>query len=167
MGRLAMAWIVGTLVLGTGCSGGEEGGQGGGLDSGGSSGSSGKGGSAGTAIILGGTSGGGGTSGSSTSGSSNGGSSPGGSGGLMPCTCENPSDGCARVAVRSGADVSNQPWTLWPDEADGRGTLIVSAYSSTGGSYFVWVGVPDADFSRLGNVYTVDLTCIQSGMQFF
>lgn len=46
------------------------------------------------------------------------------------CTCD-PSQGCILATITRQADDSMQPWVVWPSEADGTGTLIVSAIADT------------------------------------
>jgi hypothetical protein len=76
-------------------------------------------------------------------------------------------EGCVVVTVTRGSDVANQPWTLWPDMADGRGTLMVSAYPSTGGGgTTVFRAIMEADFTSASASYEVDLGCVPGGSPF-
>jgi hypothetical protein len=72
------------------------------------------------------------------------------------------SEGCLLVEVTRTADDSNMPWKVWPTEADGKGTLIVTAVeqSSGGAAREERKTVPDADFTSASASYTVDLGCL-------
>src|SRR5262245_2720666 len=70
-------------------------------------------------------------------GGSGGSGGQGGLGGMVviiPCSGCQPMEGCMSVTVTRSSDQVNQPWTVWPDEADGTGTLVVAAVDSTTGS---------------------------------
>ncbi len=43
------------------------------------------------------------------------------------CSSCDPAEACIEVNVTRAADDSMQPWVLWPTEADGVGTLVVTA----------------------------------------
>jgi hypothetical protein len=69
--------------------------------------------------------------------------------------------GCLEVQVTRVADESTMPWTLWPTEVDGVGTLVVGLKERNGGSG----GQPErrtvsaADFTDPSAFYTVDFGC--------
>ncbi len=73
------------------------------------------------------------------------------------CACAG-GQGCLAILVMRTNDVSAQPWTVWPNEADGRGTLIVSARE--GASVRARMTVPDANMAPAGAAYNVDLGCV-------
>ena len=104
----------------------------------------------------------GGSAGVSTDGGSAG---SGGAGGPprpeIHCSCQ-ASEGCIRVTVERSADTSGQPWVEWPDQADGSGTLTVSATSSSGALRQDKVLVPDASYLADDAVYGVAL-CVPPG----
>lgn len=50
-------------------------------------------------------------------------------------------EGCFVASITRAADVSQLPWTLWPGEADGAGTL----YFSVERAGYVWWGQAPAD----------------------
>src|SRR5262245_18201986 len=99
MGRTGYGLLVFGIFSCFSCGGGEEK-QGGGIDKGGGGGTSGQGGTGGMVVI-------------------------------MPCTTCMPTtqgtEGCLFVSVTRASDQSDQPRRLFPDEADGRGTLVVAA----------------------------------------
>jgi hypothetical protein len=115
--------------------GGEEQPQGGGIDKGGSGGTSGQGGTGGMVV-------------------------------LMPCTtCMPPqgsTEGCLFVSVTRANDVSDQPWTLFPAEADGRGTLVVAAYDGSG-AYDARRTIMSADMTPSNAKYDLNLGCVPTG----
>ena len=114
--------------------GGEEQPQGGGIDKGGSGGTSGQGGTGGMVV-------------------------------LMPCTTCMPSqgtEGCLFVSVTRASDQSNQPWTLFPAEADGRGTLVIAAYDGSG-AYDARRTIMGADMTPGDAKYDLNLGCVPTG----
>ena len=56
------------------------------------------------------------------------------------------------------ADDSLQPWVVWPGQADGTGTLIVSA--NQGATAVSRVTVPGAQMMTASASYPVDLGCV-------
>lgn len=73
------------------------------------------------------------------------------------CTC-GAGEGCLAITVTRTADVSAQPWTVWPAEADGTGTLIVSARE--GVTNHARVTSPGANMTPAAASYRVDLGCV-------
>jgi hypothetical protein len=67
------------------------------------------------------------------------------------------SEGCVSVEVSLAADDSKQPWKVWPTEADGVGTLVVSAFDP-GSSKLVRVTLSNVDV-KLGP-QTALLNCV-------
>lgn len=67
------------------------------------------------------------------------------------------SEGCVSVDVSLSPDESKQPWQLWPNEADGVGTLVVSAFDPAS-SKLVRVTLSNVDV-KLGP-QTVLLSCV-------
>ena len=89
-----------------------------------------------------------------------GGGTDAGSGSCSGCT---DAEGCVVVGVKRASEPSSTPWELWPDMSDGRGTLIVSAYTwMTDREVFARVEVEDADFTGTAS-YEIDLGCVPSG----
>src|SRR5258706_11630356 len=131
----------------------------------GSSGTAGGGGTAGPGGVSPGGTGGAssGGSGGNPSGGSGGvpsggqGGASGGSGGAASCSCAT-GEGCLRPTVTRSADTSNQPWLVWPSEADGKGTLIVSAVDA--GTVIIRVPMPNADMTPAAASYEFDLGCV-------
>jgi hypothetical protein len=78
------------------------------------------------------------------------------------CSGCNAGEGCLLVEVTRSADDSKMPWIVWPAEADGKGTLIVTAVeqSSGGGAREERKTVTDADFTSASASYQVDLGCL-------
>jgi hypothetical protein len=78
------------------------------------------------------------------------------------CSGCNAGEGCLLVEVTRTADDSNMPWIVWPSEADGKGTLIVTAVeqASGGGAREERYTVADADFTSSSASYPVDLGCL-------
>ena len=70
-------------------------------------------------------------------------------------------EGCLLPTVTRTIDTSAQPWTVWPDEADGVGTLIVSASQAT--TVVARETVADADMTIEAPSYPVDLGCVPAG----
>lgn len=68
--------------------------------------------------------------------------------------------GCLAVEVTREADTSMQPWVVWPTEADGTGTLIVSALQGT--TVVARETYPGADMTGATASYTVPL-CVPPG----
>jgi hypothetical protein len=83
------------------------------------------------------------------------GDSPGAS-----CACGS-SQGCILAVVTRVADEKNLPWKIWPSEADGAGTLIVSATQGT--TVLARKSVANADLKTAGAKYEVDLGCVATG----
>ena len=75
------------------------------------------------------------------------------------CTCD-ATDGCIVVTITRQTDDSMQPWVVWPTEADGTGTLIVSAIS--GSTTLARETVADASYVSGDASYTVEL-CVTPG----
>jgi hypothetical protein len=69
-------------------------------------------------------------------------------------------EACLLVTITRAADDSSQPWVLWPTEADGVGTLIVSAVSES--TILARETVADANYVPSGSSYTVSL-CVTPG----
>lgn len=78
------------------------------------------------------------------------------------CTC-GAGQGCLTITVTRTADVTNQPWTVWPNEADGTGTLIVS--SREGVDTRVRKTVDNANFVPATASYRVVLGCVPATTQ--
>src|SRR5688572_2096046 len=137
---LAIAALIGLFGCGSSGSGSGSGGTSGsgGASSGGSGGAS-SGGAGGAA-----TGGGGGIS--------SGGSA--GSGGGASCSCAS-GEGCLRPTVTRSPDTTLQPWVVWPSEADGKGTLIVSVVDA--GTVINRITVANADMLPASASYPVDL----------
>ena len=132
MGRSGSGILVLGILSCLACGGGEEK-RGGGIDKGGG-GSGGQGGTGGMVV-------------------------------LMPCTSCMPvsgSEGCLFVSVTRAADQTNQPWRLFPDEADGVGTLVVAAYDGTG-SYEARRTIMGADMNPADAKYDLNLGCVSVG----
>ena len=73
------------------------------------------------------------------------------------CACAG-GQGCLTITVTRTTDVTNQPWTVWPNEADGAGTLIVSARE--GASVRARMTVATANMVPATASYRVDLGCV-------
>lgn len=98
-------------------------------------------------------------------GGSGGTGAQGGTGGMVviiPCSGCQPMEGCLSVTVTRASDQANQPWKLWPDEADGTGTLVVAATDSTTGSSRRRT-VASANMTPTDARYDVSLGCIPVG----
>lgn len=68
---------------------------------------------------------------------------------------------CIRVRVRRAADDSRMPWVVWPEQADGSGSLRVSAVSD---AYVIQdkVSLPRVDLTLANATYGVPL-CVPAG----
>jgi len=101
-------------------------------------------------------------SGGNTAGSGGNTAGSGGTAGSLniPCSCSSDKQ-CIRVTVTRMSDTSRQPWVLWPTQADGTGTLVVSAVTPT---YTLQdrVRIPDANFLPPDARYGVAL-CVPPG----
>lgn len=119
----------------------------GGLGLGGAQGEAGTGASAGNADDSGGSSGMVGSAGDA-------GGTP------ITCSCGSGKQ-CLRVTVTRAADTTRQPWVVWPTQADGTGTLVVSAATR---SLVVQdrVRIPNANFRPADASYGVAL-CVPPG----
>ena len=73
------------------------------------------------------------------------------------CACAG-GQGCLTITGTRTTDVTNQPWTVWPNEADGAGTLIVSARE--GASVRARMTVATANMVPATASYRVDLGCV-------
>jgi hypothetical protein len=89
-------------------------------------------------------------------------SGQGGTGGsvVLTCICPDTTHGCIESGVTRAADATSLPWRLWPAEADGRGTLIVSAYSAAATHYGQAANV---DFTGASASYVVEVGCVPAG----
>lgn len=78
----------------------------------------------------------------------------------IPCSCSTGKQ-CLRVTVGRASDTSKQPWVLWPTQADGTGTLVVSAVTDR---YVLEdrVRIPNANFRAADASYGVAL-CVLPG----
>jgi hypothetical protein len=74
------------------------------------------------------------------------------------CTGCAAGQGCLTITVTRTADVSAQPWTVWPAEADGKGALIVSARE--GATVHARVTLANADMVPAAASYRLDLGCV-------
>jgi hypothetical protein len=113
-------------------------------------------GSAGNTSDGGGSGGATGTGG--TSGGSGGASGTGGVG--AACTSCQAGQGCLRIEVTRGADVSRASWNVWPNEVDGVGALIIA---DSGGGSAVRMVVADADMKPAAALYSIDFGCATAG----
>ncbi len=75
------------------------------------------------------------------------------------CSCD-VSQGCVLVTVTRQADTSMQPWVVWPADADGTGTLIVSATRES--TTLARETVTGASYVAAGASNTVEL-CVTPG----
>lgn len=132
-----------------GSAGGSAFATGGGI-AGGSGGGSTAGGSAGGSVA-------GGSAGGSTAGGSAGGSTGGGASGCGACQA---TEGCLQVEVTRAADTSMQPWVAFPGQADGTGTLIISAVSMS--TVYQRVSIMGANMVPASASYRADL-CVPPG----
>ena len=73
---------------------------------------------------------------------------------LLSCAA---GQGCVRPTVTRTSDDSLQPWVVWPTEADGMGTLIISA--AQGPTTLARITVDDADVTSSTYRYQADLGC--------
>lgn len=74
------------------------------------------------------------------------------------CTACTAGQGCLAITVTRTADVSTQPWTVWPAEADGMGNLIVSAREGT--TVRARMAVANVNMVPASASYRVDLGCV-------
>lgn len=77
--------------------------------------------------------------------------------GCGPCAT---GEACLLVTITRAADDSSQPWVVWPSEADGVGTLIVSGVRES--TTLARETVADANYVPSGSSYTVSL-CVTPG----
>jgi hypothetical protein len=77
---------------------------------------------------------------------------------VFDCDCE-ASEACIKVTVTRDANISNQPWVLWPTQTDGTGTLTVSASAA---SLHDKVTLPAVSFVAADSVQGVAL-CVPAG----
>lgn len=103
-----------------------------------------------------------GAGGASSSRSGGGGSSSSG-GAAFTCTGCAATEGCIRVAVSRNADESTKPWTVWPQEADGQGTLVVGATAPNTTTVLARQTVANANFTAGTAHDDVDLNCLAPG----
>jgi hypothetical protein len=107
----------------------------------------------------GGGDGGGGDAAVAPDAGTDGGPSTGPGGG---CGCD-PTAACLRVTVDTVDDPASQPWVLWPEEADGVGTLHVVAMPGVGGVAAI-ATVDDWDVNDAGTLVEAEL-CVSAGPQ--
>jgi hypothetical protein len=144
--------------------GGAGGSARGGSAGGGSSGTAGAGGSPSAGAGAGGSAGVAGTGVSPAGGAGAGGSAglngAGGAGGatVVVCSCPMATDGCLIVRVLRGADESKLPWTIWPAEADGTGTLIAAA--TAGSTSYRKMSPAPVDMTSATAGRVLDLGCV-------
>jgi hypothetical protein len=87
----------------------------------------------------------------------------GGAGNQLPeieCSCA-ATEACVRVRVTRSADTSRQPWVAWPTQADGAGTLRLTAVDAAY-KFQDKASVPNVSFVAQAAQYGVPL-CVPAG----
>ena len=87
-----------------------------------------------------------------------------GDGGSVSCTACEPDEACLVVNVSRAADDSMLPWVVWPTEADGVGTLVVTAVDSSNAAVAA-AEAPDADMNAEDAMVVVELCSGTSATQ--